>query len=118
MMISQLTKKGKIMAILHTQLLAPTKTGYSILFEALEEDTPIEDALSFEATGVDHSDFIDKVHTGDAVWFMAKITVFKSASKAGDAYLGCCGYSSFEEFLTSSDYLPQMISDALEEAEG
>ena len=99
--------------VLYSKLLPPVN-GYSVLFEALSEDIPVTD-------GVDASccqQFIDDVKSGDAVWFVARVTV-SNGVKTGIKYLGGCAYKSFSEFHTeyASDYLADMIDEAIEKAE-
>ncbi len=93
---------GKIMdSILYSKILAPVK-GYSVLFEALPENVPVTDG----------------VENGNAVWFIARVTV-SNGEKTGTSYLGGCAYNSFSEFHVeyADDYLADMIAEAIEVAE-
>lgn len=105
------------MTVLFSKMLAPVN-GYSVLFEALEEDETIQNHFSFENCGVDHKPnyLARKVRDGRAVWFCAKVTL-SNGEKDSSQYLGCCYYDSFEQFIESSDYFADMVEEAYAELE-
>lgn len=52
-------------------------------------------------------------------WFTAKVTAYMGLIECGDNYLGCCCHSTLKDVLDSelSGYLPDMIHEAIQEAE-
>ena len=55
-------------------------------------------------------------------WFTAKVTAYKGTIKCGCTYLGACCYKTLKDVLGSDTstmlggYLPQLIEEAIEEA--
>lgn len=94
-----------------------TKEMVSFKIETELEYTPIQDALSFKATGADHSKYIKKVLNDDGfnpwLWCCVKVTAsFKSLT--GTAYLGQCAYKNEADFIKGG-YYEQMQDEAFEE---
>jgi len=94
-----------------------TVEGFEIKFEALEEYTPIEDMLSFEECGCDHSSTIRDVKNGKCEYFAARVTASKNGIELSEDYLGGCIYETHEDFYNEKNgYFADMTSTVVEEA--
>ena len=94
-----------------------TKEGFDIHFEELNEDMSVEDLLSFEETGCDHSSTIKKVNNGTYAYFTARVIAFKNGVELADDYLGGCIYKDTEEFTSAKgDYFDDMVNTVITEA--
>ena len=83
----------------------------------MEEFDSIEDILSFESTGVDHSETIKDVHNGNTLHFVAKVTAEKNDIELGSDYLGSCIYDSYKDFYNEdSVYFNDMVNTVIAEA--
>jgi hypothetical protein len=97
-----------------------TKEMVTFETECLIEYTPIEKALSFEETGVDHSEYINKVleGEGDNLWNWCTVIVIASfKGLQGTAYLGQCAYENEDDFKKGG-YYEQMQDEAFQELKG
>lgn len=85
-----------------------------------EEYIPIQQALSFENTGADHSEYIEKVLEDDGynhwLWCAVEVKATYKGVLTGSAYLGQCAYENEEEFKRDG-YFEQMKEEAIEEIE-
>jgi len=79
--------------------------GIDIYFEALEEDVNIDEVLSFEHTGIDHSKTISDVKNGKLEYFCAKVIGEKNGIQLAEEYLDCCVYESQEDFIKSETFI-------------
>ena len=79
--------------------------GIDIYFEAIDEDISIDEALSFELTGIDHSETIKDVKNGNLEYFCAKVVGAKNGIHLAEQFLGCCVYESEEDFLKSETFI-------------
>jgi len=87
-------------------------------FEICLHITPEIDAPEgFFASGDDaaDADLVERIRSGDLMWFVARVTVSKADIVLGDDYLGACCYDSVEDFLAGG-YYPDMVDAALERA--
>ncbi len=94
-----------------------TKNMVTFKIETEPEHTPIQEALSFNQTGADHSRYIKKVLKDDGfnpwLWCSVKVTAqFKNLS--GTAYLGQCAYKNEADFIKGG-YYEQMQDEAFNE---
>lgn len=97
-----------------------TKDKVTFTINCLPEYEPITKALSFETTGADHSEYINKVleSKGDNEWLWCAVEVvaeFKGIR--GAAYLGQCAYENEAGFKVGG-YYEQMMDEAFEELKG
>jgi len=82
-----------------------------ISWEFVPEDQPFEGEFENEAIEQEVREQLDQ---GDlAAWFMATLTVSFHGLE-GLAHIGCCSYSSFDEFK-KCDYAGDMKDQALEQ---
>lgn len=82
-----------------------------------EEFISASDALSFESTGADHSEWIQRVQEEQEIniWLWCAVTVTaKYKGFEGNAYLGGCAYESEEDFIKGGSY-EQMQEEAFDE---
>ena len=94
-----------------------TVDGFDIQFEALEEHMPVEDMLSFEECGCDHSSTIRAVQNGKYEYFVAHVTASKNGIQLAEDYLGGCIYETEETFYTAKgDYFSDMTATVVAEA--
>jgi hypothetical protein len=92
--------------------------GFNIYFEELPEDMAVEDLLSFEETGVDHSSTIKKVNNGTYAYFTAHVVAEKNGVKLADDYLGGCIYKDTDEFINAKgDYFDDMVATVVADAQ-
>jgi uncharacterized Fe-S cluster-containing radical SAM superfamily protein len=91
------------------------KDGFIICFEALPEHISMRDYFVREC-GWTEKEYRSLTRTNPE-WFCAKISAWKDMKELGTAYLGCCCYDTYEDFIQNSGYLDQMIDEAIEEAE-
>jgi hypothetical protein len=91
------------------------KDGFDIYFEALPEDMPIVDTFSEPE---DIAKAIEKIDSGEWVYFCAKVSAYKEGIELGTDYLGACIYESEEAFYTEykDDYFADMVDQAIDEA--
>jgi len=94
-----------------------TKDMVNFSINCLSEYEPITKSLSFETTGADHSEYIQKVQldNGENPWLWCAVEViaeFKGIR--GAAYLGGCAYEDEQGFKVGG-YYEQMIDEAFEE---
>jgi hypothetical protein len=102
------------------RMTLPTIDQVIFTIEPEHEDASVSDQLSFDNTGADHSDYIDRVlaDDGDNPWLWCRVRVtatFKGFT--GDDTLGCCGYESEEDFIKGG-YYEQMREEAFEDLIG
>lgn len=87
-----------------------------VTIETEHEYTPITQALSFEETGTDHSEYINKVLKDKTnnpwLWCVVKVSVDFNQLH-GYAYLGQCAYENEEDFIKGG-YFEQMRDEAFE----
>ena len=94
-----------------------TIDGFDIQFEALQEDMAVEDMLSFEETGCDHSSTIKAVNNGKYEYFMAHVVASKNGIELAEDFLGGCIYSTEEEFYNEKNgYFADMAQTVVTEA--
>ena len=91
------------------------KDNLILTFEALPEEIGMRQHF-IKDCGWSEKQYRQLVRTAPA-WFCAKVSAWYDGEELGTAYLGCCCYDSEEQFWRESDYLPQMIDEAVEEAE-
>lgn len=91
------------------------KDGFDIYFEALPEYTPIDDVLS-ESEDIEKA--IEKIDSGEWVYFRAKVSAYKAGIELGSDYLGVCIYDSEEDFYIryKDEYFADMVDQAIDEA--
>lgn len=94
--------------------LVKTVENFDIYFEPLEEHIPLTDLFMAEYV----QEVIDKVNSGEWVYFCAKVTAEKNGIELADTYLGGCVYVDFEEFYTKyeSEYFSDMVNEVITEA--
>lgn len=104
----------KAMQQLDTQFIGSIK-GFDVYFEALEEDIPLSDDLEPD----DYEEAIDKISSGEWVYFCAKVSAHKAGIELSNDYLGGCIYASYEQFYTEykEGYFADMVENAISEAE-
>jgi hypothetical protein len=94
------------------------REGFIICFEALDEMDSVRD--HFKRTGMEKKQIDSlqrKLGSGKAVWFQAIVSAWKDGRQLGEASLGGCFYSSFEEFYkTEGDYFDDLANQAIAEA--
>lgn len=90
------------------------KDGFIICFEALPEEINMRHHF-IKNCGCSEKEYraLARKHP---VWFCAKVSAWRDGEELGTAYLGCCCYDSEQEFYQSSDYFPDMVQEAIEEA--
>lgn len=94
-----------------------TIDGFEIKFAALEEHTPIEEALSFEECGIDHSQTIRDVNNGMYEYFVAHVVAVKNGIELAEDYLGSCIYKTEDEFTNEENgYFADMAKTVVAEA--
>lgn len=92
----------------------------TVSVNVIPEFENISDILSFERTGVDHSEYINHViQDGGAnpwLWGSVEVTVELTgfSELSASEYLGCVTYESKEDFVKDSGYYDSMVSDALD----
>lgn len=95
-----------------------TKEGFRIVFNAMSEDTAIEDVFSLN-TEEDIKKSVEKaladIDKGDSVYFCAKVTAYFHDLPLCDTYLGCCIYETYESFLNTEEngYLLDMVDEVI-----
>ena len=94
------------------------RDGFIVCFEALDEIDSVRE--HYRRTGMDKKQ-IDalarKLGNGKAVWFQAVVSAWKDGKQLGEASLGGCYYTSFEEFYTTEgDYFDDLVNQAIQEA--
>jgi hypothetical protein len=91
------------------------KNGFDIYFEALPEDMPIDDRL-WDPEHI--AETIEKIDSGEWVYFCAKVSAYKAGIELGVDYLGACIYESEEAFYTEykDGYFADMVDQAIDEA--
>jgi hypothetical protein len=92
-----------------------TKGDYIITFEAEPEHIGMRHHFIKECAWSEKD--YRKLRDSRPAWFCAKIAVWYDGQEIGTSYLGCCCYDTEEQFWRSSDYIPQMIDEAVEEAD-
>ena len=90
--------------------------GFEITLTAEDEHESAANHFSFEECGVDHSETIAKIESGEFMWFTAKVSAARHGVELGSDYLGCCCYSSLDDFKTGG-YYEQMRDQAISDAE-
>ena len=105
--------------------------GVAIQIEIEPEHSTPEEQLGLEATGVDHSEWIEKIHQDlymngglSWMWCAVKLTVsFPPGILNGlrfeeSEYLGCCSYESEQDFKKDGYYIDMIhtAATALNEA--
>ena len=95
--------------------LVETINGFDIYFTPLVEYDSIVDSMDDELA----KDTIERVESGDLVWFCAKVTAWKAGVELGEDYLGGCCYESFESFYTKfkNEYYLDMRDTAISQAQ-
>lgn len=87
---------------------------FDIYFEALPEDIPVSDLFS-EQEDIDEA--VEKIESGEWVYFCAHVVAKVNDIELGDDYLGGCIYESEEGFYETKDgYFDNMASQAINEA--
>lgn len=87
-------------------------------FEATEETVPVKGnacAIDEETDAAVETEIIDRLRNGDmSAWFSAHVTVRipDCADLIGEDWLGCCSYTSLEEF-EKSETMAEMKRQAL-----
>lgn len=81
-----------------------------------EEMLSIEDALGFEATGVDHSETIQKVKDGELQHMDIKLVATCQGVELASDSLGSCIYKDLQDFVTAGDYITDMIDTVITES--
>lgn len=84
---------------------------FEIYFTPLVEYNTIEGSMDDELA----KDTIERVESGELVWFCAKVTAWKAGVELGEEYLGSCCYESFKDFYTTykEDYYADMRDRAI-----
>ena len=60
---------------------------------------------------------IDKINSGDLLWFVAKVTASKNGVELAQDYLGGCCYEYVSDFINEPNgYYADMRSNVIEEA--
>lgn len=90
------------------------KDGFIICFEAEPENISMRHHFIKEC-GWSEKEYRSLQRTQPA-WFCAKVSAWQDGVELGTAYLGCCCYDSEQQFWESSDYMPQMVDEAITEA--
>lgn len=99
--------------------IAETPEGICLRLTIEPDDTPVEGNAM--CSGDDAADaeyereIIERLEDGD-YWAWASVTVrarFKSLE--GFDYLGSCDYEGFDDFAAEDGYLPQMVSEAIDD---
>lgn len=90
------------------------KNGFIICFEAEPEEISARTHF-IKDCGWSEKDFRK---LKNFVWFSAKVSAWKDGKELGTAYLGCCCYTTEEEFYTKykDDYFADMVDEAIAEA--
>jgi hypothetical protein len=65
----------------------------------------------------DRQETLRKIDSGVWLWFVARVTVSKHGVRLGVDYLGGCCYESVEDFMSTDGYYPDMVDQAMEEAQ-
>lgn len=91
-----------------------TVDGFGILFDAEEEDHSMREYFIKEC-GWTESEYRE---IENCAWFVAKVTAWKDGIELAAEYLGCCCYTTVEEFYTKykDDYLADMIDEVVAQA--
>lgn len=91
-----------------------TVDGFGILFDAEEEDHSMREYFIKEC-GWTESEYRE---IENCAWFVAKVTAWKDGIELAAEYLGCCCYTTVEEFYTKykDDCLADMIDEVVAQA--
>ena len=92
-----------------------TVENFDIYFSAEPEYESIE-GLFPDDSKEQVTDTVNKIESGDLVYFCAKVTAFKNGIELASDYLGGCIYESEQSFIDSSDYFPDMVNTAVRES--
>lgn len=99
-----------------------TYHGFTICFAAIEEIESLKEGYGFEYAR-DLRDMEQMVRDGTRVWFTARVQAYRKVNgyprrARGEAYLGCCLYSSYDEFHIRyrDDYYMDLVEQAVQEA--
>lgn len=97
---------------IHTE----TKDGFKIELAFAPED---DDPRDHFASGDDEADaeLIRDIENGNVLWFVARVTASKAGVVLGSDYLGRCCYRTAEEFMSPDGYYPDMVNEAITEAQ-
>ncbi len=86
------------------------KEHAEIIFDAMPEDEMIQDHIEDE---ICYKEILKDYESGNpAAWFCAKVVASWEGIESDPEYLGCCSYSSLEEFKQDS-YYANMVEDTL-----
>jgi hypothetical protein len=87
--------------------------GFDIVFSVTHEDHQPDWDFEDEA---DKQDTLDRINSGDLVYFIARVQAFKNGIELGTDYLGGCCYDSYMQFVEASGYYADMVENAISEA--
>ena len=89
--------------------------GFIIRLTAEEETVHPLDHVDLE-TAKEARQYLKDIESGTFGWFSAKVTASKYDLELGVDYLGCCDWTSLENFAEHSGYYEDMRAEAIEEA--
>jgi len=88
------------------------KDGCIITVEKLPENISMFDHFVNECGWLESDlDGMDEYN-----FFCTKVAAWKDGKEIGSAYLGCCYYESLQDFIDSSGYFDDLMSEAIEAA--
>lgn len=94
---------------IHTEKAA----GFDIVFSVTPEY--VEPDWDFESEE-DRQNTLDRIESGDLVYFVARVQALRNGIELGTEYLGGCCYDSYMQFVQASDYYADMVENAVSEA--
>lgn len=99
--------------VLESATLLETKDGIDLYFQPLVEHLPIDENL-MDKSLLDET--IEKVNSYEWTYFCACVYAEKNGIRLAADYLGACIYDSYEDFISSGDYIEDMKQTAYTEA--
>jgi len=90
----------------------PSKEGFTLRLSALVDFTPISDTFEDEQV----KEVIERINSGEWLYFCAKVTAYKKGIELSSDYLGGCVYEGLEDFAECSGYVDDMINTVVNEA--
>jgi len=61
-------------------------------------------------------DLLDKIESGELLWFVAKVTASKCGVELAVDYIGGCCYKSIDDFIENSGYYEDMKQTCINNA--
>jgi len=94
---------------IYTEKAADFDIVFSVTHEHFEPNWDFESEADRQKT-------LNRIDTGDLVYFVAQVQAFKHGVLLGANYLGGCCYDSYMQFVKDSDYYADMVENAVSEA--